>query len=1166
MASATCCGGSGRHTCAWVPWSRICFDFILVIVFLVCAVIIIINEGTAKTVGGALWSRAVVTFLGGTVGFFLLVWVIELVIVTNRCWITDGRLPSLDELEGLGYFLLSIKILFGCCFLRGRRTESEMAVLSAKTQNVFSDPVGYLNRFRRFIAHYTVQPPFVIASILINIGWCSVWVVCLVYVKRDDVADKWDIAPIPNSVWMIQEIFLTAATLEFLTRYLRQVSIVTYFISFSFLIDLITLPPLIIITVQIMEAVAPTPLTYNEYFFYFGFIRWLRTFVIVRFIGNSALFSGPQTTFRLFQLGMGIFLLILTFASAMMTVEGVVPAGTNGIEELFVEWFYFGVVTLSTVGYGDISPSTGFGRWVTILFIAGVLMWIPVELNSVLEAFYDGKQQVGSMPNIMDRNRTALVLGEIEPTQLGELLLEIYRSGSNSIRKVTVLSLRSFRDYDDQVSAANGMQISLSIRYGDVGVGGCTDDGDAVSAADVKAVILVSNPRKGDLRASDQQSLSRLLSLAKMGTPLQRICGQFATDAMLPVMEKLGIKECYSFHSIKMALLSRTLVEAPGLSSMIVNLVSARSTEERLSRNEKQGAANCEERLEFFRGANMTFIRFKIPKLLYGMIFDHLALRLFTTFDTILLGLVRQQTSPLSPSKLDVIGRQDSIAYMNPTGMMLELVPGDTGIAIAPHPYVADYLEGLLWLPWPDDSDDEVLVKEATEVSYVPPHTLIPAPITRKYTNISSHDDGLRSTKSGDVEDDSETNDAHSPKILPHLPTGRSSQKMGLMTVTPRVSVRGSGIGGEIDRGDAIDLIKQGNIVDGADDELEGEVELLTRLTVNSWKDAVSRWKRKGSNRPFVLVCGWPRHLHRLVEHLSSQLNVIVLSHNVSPDYANVSGFVQCEHSVALIQGRPTQAAALDRAGAAQAVSGIIFPEVIDTVNDEASVKADAEQDRAILTTYLRLRHFMEGGDGTHPHKSPLQEGTSGSYSYNRPLPKIFIDLRDPSHCFFFDSDLWIPPAADALGAVSARYMRSQLFAEGYLFSDHLIYGMLGKCGILSERTVPVGVIAALVGNCEVKPYLDGVPQGLENATLDMASLDQTGLQLIPSGVQPGTTRTWGEVFKSFLVERNYMALGVYRTRYERGDTFSPYVATNPEHSSQVLSSDQIYVVPRSFV
>lgn len=57
--------------------------------------------------------------------------------------------------------------------------------------------------------------------------------------------------------------------------------------------------------------------------------------------------------------------------------------GLQGIP--FGSAIYFSVVTVATVGYGDITVSSGWGRVAVSLLICISFIWLPYEINSLTQ-------------------------------------------------------------------------------------------------------------------------------------------------------------------------------------------------------------------------------------------------------------------------------------------------------------------------------------------------------------------------------------------------------------------------------------------------------------------------------------------------------------------------------------------------------------------------------------------------------------------------------------------------------------------------------------------------------------------------------------------------------------------------------------------------------------
>lgn len=60
-------------------------------------------------------------------------------------------------------------------------------------------------------------------------------------------------------------------------------------------------------------------------------------------------------------------------------------SGTNTNVKNFGDAFYFTVVALTTVGFGDITPRSDAGKWVTVLMILSGITLIPWQVSRVVK-------------------------------------------------------------------------------------------------------------------------------------------------------------------------------------------------------------------------------------------------------------------------------------------------------------------------------------------------------------------------------------------------------------------------------------------------------------------------------------------------------------------------------------------------------------------------------------------------------------------------------------------------------------------------------------------------------------------------------------------------------------------------------------------------------------
>ena len=112
--------------------------------------------------------------------------------------------------------------------------------------------------------------------------------------------------------------------------------------------------------------------------------RLLRILHFIRYLRGPHFFFGSTSMKNLIVVRIFFTLIAIIFVSA-----GLVFYAERGAEgshfQTYADAVYFSIVTMATVGYGDITPVTNYGRWMTVMIIFGGIVLLPWQIKDLIE-------------------------------------------------------------------------------------------------------------------------------------------------------------------------------------------------------------------------------------------------------------------------------------------------------------------------------------------------------------------------------------------------------------------------------------------------------------------------------------------------------------------------------------------------------------------------------------------------------------------------------------------------------------------------------------------------------------------------------------------------------------------------------------------------------------
>lgn len=203
--------------------------------------------------------------------------------------------------------------------------------------------------------------------ILLNLAICSIFVIETYPVSEATRRLLWNTEVIIVLFFMVEY----AARLYGAKNRLKQL------LDVYSIVDFIAILPTLSLLVLPVFGLTPN----------FGFIKIIRVirvfriFRFLRFTADPHFFFGDITVSFLNLIRLFLTILMIFFISSGLFFY--VESGSNPGVQTFGDAFYFTVVTLTTVGFGDITPLSEAGKWVTVMMILSGIILIPWQVSRI---------------------------------------------------------------------------------------------------------------------------------------------------------------------------------------------------------------------------------------------------------------------------------------------------------------------------------------------------------------------------------------------------------------------------------------------------------------------------------------------------------------------------------------------------------------------------------------------------------------------------------------------------------------------------------------------------------------------------------------------------------------------------------------------------------------
>jgi voltage-gated potassium channel len=182
-------------------------------------------------------------------------------------------------------------------------------------------------------------------------------------------------------LWRLELVIVAFFICEYVARLYGAESRWRQLVDIYSIIDLVAIVPTLALLVLPLFGLSPD-------LAFLKLLRGLRVFRIFRFLRFTAdpdFFFGQYTWrfLRVLRLFLTIFMLFFISSGLFYRVEHT----TNPMINNFGDAFYFTVVALTTVGFGEIVPLSTGGRWLTVAMILTGIVLIPWQAGLIIKAW-----------------------------------------------------------------------------------------------------------------------------------------------------------------------------------------------------------------------------------------------------------------------------------------------------------------------------------------------------------------------------------------------------------------------------------------------------------------------------------------------------------------------------------------------------------------------------------------------------------------------------------------------------------------------------------------------------------------------------------------------------------------------------------------------------------
>lgn len=429
---------------------------------------------------------------------------------------------------------------------------------------VFSVPAKRNLNYKGRLSLYIAQSMFGTANDIIMAIFSVLSCVLFVwetYLPDDDGTPVW--------MFSTEVVFSTGFALQYFLLLYTAPNVPVFLVSMQAMVDCVTTIP-VFVTLFSNQYSLSSGVGFLRFSRVMKFTRVLRLLRLIRSV--NVVSSATDNAIR-----HQMILLISTIVSILVVTTGFVQFLGNEVERgewgnygrkvEFHDALYFTVVSFTTVGYGDISPSGAVGRAVMLCIIAVTFVLVPFE-TSKLVRLTRMRSAYGGRLGRTDGHAHVIVACDVQCAGVADFLKEFFHEdhGGQSTRVVLLAP------GEPTVPMKAMLLKHKRVQYlkGDAMSG---EDLARVRADTAHACFVLTNRFTADTDETDSITVLRALNVKAFNSQLRTFVQIIEPENIVHVLSAgVNIQNVLCINSVKLGLLGQSCV-FPGFSTVITNLV-----------------------------------------------------------------------------------------------------------------------------------------------------------------------------------------------------------------------------------------------------------------------------------------------------------------------------------------------------------------------------------------------------------------------------------------------------------------------------------------------------------------------------------------------------------------------------------------------------------------